>query len=177
MACKETASGKHRPKPTNRSSKGLRSSPTANRRRRLLGRASPERGGVARRRRRGSPAGRGGPKAPGPSAEGPHAQGSPVYPLRPPGEPYGKENRLSLTLCPPGLPGRRSRAAQALVAPAGAKLPRTAITTAGLVFLAQALPFCCRPSGRGFGQLLLGEDGGYGGLVGALRGSANRGRG
>ena len=28
-------------------------------------------------------------------------------------------------LCPPGLPGRRSRAAQALVAPAGAKLPRT----------------------------------------------------
>ena len=32
---------------------------------------------------------------------------------------------LSLTLCPPGLPGRRSRAAQALVAPAGAKLPRT----------------------------------------------------
>ena len=71
----------------------------------------------------------------------------------------------------------RATGPQALVAPAGAKLPRTAMTTAGLVFLAQALPFCCRPSGRGFGQLLFGEDGGYGGLVATLRGSANRGRG
>ena len=84
---------------------------------------------------------------------------------------------LSHRLCPPGLPGRRSRAAQALVAPAGAKLPRTAITTAGLVFLAQALPFCCRPLGRGFGQRRFGEDGGYCGYVAAWRGSANRGRG
>ena len=55
-----------------------------------------------------------------------------LCPLRPPGEPYGKENRLSLTLCPPGLPGRRSRAAQALVAPAGAKLPRTLTTCKSL---------------------------------------------
>ena len=74
-------------------------------------------------------------------------------------QPAGKRNRLSHRLCPPGPPGRRSRAAQALVAPAGAKLPRTAIITAGLVFLARALPFCCRPSGRGFERLRVGEDG------------------
>ena len=73
--------------------------------------------------------------------------------------PAGKRSGLSHRLCPPGLPGRRSRAAQALVAPAGAKLPRTTITKAGLVFLAQALPFCCRPSGRGFYRRRMGEDG------------------
>ena len=33
------------------------------------------------------------------------------------------------------------------------------------MFLAQALPFYCRPSGRGFLQRLFGEDGGYGGFV------------
>ena len=81
--------------------------------------------------------------------------------------PAGKRSSLSHRLCPPGLPGRRSRAAQALVAPAGAKLPRTTITTAGLVFLAQALPFCCRLLGRGFEQRRLGGDGGYCGLVAA----------
>ena len=58
--------------------------------------------------------------------------------------PMGKQSSLSHRLCPPGLPGRRSRAAQALVAPAGAKLPRLTITIAGLVFLAQALPFVYR---------------------------------
>ena len=88
-----------------------------------------------------------------------------------------KSGGLSHRLCPPGLPGRRSRAAQALVAPAGAKLPRTTMITAGLVFLARALPFCCRPSGRGFVQLLSGEAGGYCGYVAVWRGSANRGRG
>ena len=81
--------------------------------------------------------------------------------------PSGKRSGLSHRLCPPGPPGRRSRAAQALVAPAGAKLPRTTIITAGLVFLAQALPFCCRPSGRGFYRRRLGEDGGYCGYVAA----------
>ena len=35
-----------------------------------------------------------------------------------------RRDSLSHRLCPPGLPGRRSRAAEALVAPAGAKLPR-----------------------------------------------------
>ena len=53
-ACKGTA--KHQSEPASRPPKGLRQQPlTANRRRRLLGRASPERGGVARRRRRGRP--------------------------------------------------------------------------------------------------------------------------
>ena len=46
--------------------------------------------------------------------------------------PAGKRSGLSHRLCPPGLPGRRSRAAQALVAPAGAKLPRTTIHRQGL---------------------------------------------
>ena len=58
--------------------------------------------------------------------------------------PVRSEAACPTGLCPPGLPGRRSRAAQALVAPAGAKLPRTTIITAGLVFLAQALPFVYR---------------------------------
>ena len=58
--------------------------------------------------------------------------------------PDGKRKSLSHRLCPPGLPGRRSRAAQALVAPAGAKLPRLTIIMAGLVFLARALPFVDR---------------------------------
>ena len=38
---------------------------------------------------------------------------------------FVQSSGLSHRMCPPGLPGRRSRAAQALVAPAGAKLPRT----------------------------------------------------
>ena len=81
----------------------------------------------------------------------------------------GRRNSLSHRMCPPGLPGRRSRAAQALVAPAGAKLPRTAIIMAGLVFLAQALPFCCRPSGRGFYRRLFGEDGPMAGCCSACQ--------
>ena len=66
--------------------------------------------------------------------------------------PAGKRSGLSHRLCPPGLPGRRSRAAQALVAPAGAKLPRLTITIAGLVFLAQALPFVDRRTAGGAGE-------------------------
>ena len=53
--------------------KGCASSPTANRRRRLLGRASPERGGVARRRRRGRP-----PQRPFP------CRAAPLFPHRAP---------------------------------------------------------------------------------------------
>ena len=47
----------------------------------------------------------------------------------------------------------------------------------GLYQKERALPSCNRPSGRGSYRRRLGEDGGNGGLVGALRGSANRGRG
>ena len=67
---------------------------------------------------------------------------------------------------------------RALVAPRRERnSPGRLIIMAGLVFLARALPFCCRPSGRGSKQLLFGEDGGNGGLLPDWRGSANRGRG
>ncbi len=80
---------------------------------------------------------------------------------------------LSHRLSPPGLPGRRSRAAQALVAPAGAKLPRTLSASAEPIPRSRPI----RLSGRGSIQRRGGEDGGYGGFVACWRGSANRGRG
>ena len=86
-------------------------------------------------------------------------------------QPAGKRNRLSHRLCPPGPPGRRSRAAQALVAPAGAKLPRTLSLKRSL-----SQRTVHQAPGRGFGQRRLGEDGGYCGFSPSWRGSANRGR-